>query len=247
MKKILSTAFIVGIMLTLTAGCSSSKVNYENDTVENFQKGVALYKSEKYYKAIDFFTYVVFNSPGSEIADDAQLYLGDCHYGLKEYILAVDEYKRLINRWPASPLVEDARYKTAQALYKLSPNYQLYQNYTEEAIQEYQSFIEDYPDSRFRQDAENAIRSLRLKLARKIYDAGTLYMVFREWNAAIITFEEIENKYFDTEIIDLTYLKLAQCHKNLEEKDKADYYLSLIREKNLKKAQDKLLYRTLKD
>lgn len=240
---ILSLLLIVFFNLS---SCASSKPEYKMDLQVNFDRGVELFEKEKYYKAIDFFTFVVFNSPGSEIADDAQLYLGNCHFGLKEYIVAVDEYKRLINRWPASELVETARYKSAQALYELSPHYTLYQENTEAAIIEYQSFIEDYPGSEFRDEAENTVKELKVKLAQKVYDSGMLYMVFREWDAAIITFEKMEENYFDSEIIDLAYLKMAQCYHNLENEDKKKYYLSLIQEENIKKAKDKILLNSLK-
>lgn len=243
--RIFITIFLLIFAALSMFSCASGKPDYEKDLQANFDRGVELYEKGKYYKAVDFFTFVVFNSPGSEIADDAQLYLGDCHFGLKEYIVAVDEYRRLINRWPASDLVEQARFRTAKALHELSPQYQLYQNYTEEAIDAYQRFIEFYPGSELRQEAEDGIWELRLKLARKIFDSGELYMVFREWKAALITFEEIEKYYYDTEIIDLTYLKMAQCHDYRGDAEERDKYLGMINRSNIEKSRNKILLEEL--
>jgi len=235
---------LAGLMLLLQA-CGSTKPSYENDVQTNFQQGVEFYEDEKYFKAAEFFTYVVFNSPGSEIADDAQLYLGNCHFGLKEYIIAVDEYQRLISRWPASELVEEARYKMAMSYYELSPRAELYQNYTEDAIRAFQNFVQLYPASEYRSEAEKSIAELRLKLAEKLFQSGELYMVFREWKAALITFEQLEAEYFDTEIIDRTYLKMAQCHNELQDPAKTAYYLEQVRVDRLKNAREKAVYSSL--
>jgi outer membrane protein assembly factor BamD len=226
--------------------CSAKKEVFNDSLQERFEQGVAEFKNEKYYKAVDHFTFVVFNSPGSEIADDAQLYLADCHYELKEYLVAIDEYKRLIQRWPASPLVETARYKTALAYDELSPIYQRDQSYTYLAIQSFQRFLEDYPFSDKKEEAAEKISQLRLKLAKKAYDAGKLYMVLREWKAAIISFEVIIESYWDTDLIDDSYLAIAQCYHKMDDLENSARYLKEVNPKKLSNPQDILLYRNLK-
>ncbi|HDR04565.1 MAG TPA: outer membrane protein assembly factor BamD [Candidatus Marinimicrobia bacterium] len=243
-KSLLKSTAILFLVLTL-ASCSGKKEILSDSLQERFEQGLAEYEKEKYYKAIDHFTFVVFNSPGSEIADDAQLYLADCHFNLKEYLVAIDEYQRLIRRWPASPLVESARYKIAASYNELSPTYQRDQTYTHQAIQSYQRFLEDYPYSNNSDVAMGKIKELRSKLAKKAYDSGKLYMVLHEWKAAVISFEELVDSYWDTEWIDPGYLAIAQCYAKMEDTENSARFLSQVNPKKLSNPQDILLYRNL--
>lgn len=238
---------LIAILITvlIMAGCSNKETTMEENLELNFNKGVENFEKERYYKAVDYFTYVVYNSPGSDIADDAQLYLADTHFNLKEYLTAIDEYERLINRWPASELVEQARFNIAESYDKLSPKYQLDQSYTYQAIKSYQSFIQNYPSSTLREKSETRIRDMRSKLARKSYDTGKLYMVLREWNAAIISFNEIMDEYYDTNLIDESHLAMAECYKNLNDMDLANDHIRKVNVDNLDSQKDKIIYHTI--
>ena len=204
-----------------------------------------LFEKGKYYKAVDYFTYVVYNSPGSEIADGAQFHIAECHYSLKEYIIAIDEYNRLFRRWPASSYSEEAKFKIGKSFEKLSPIYERDQNYTIQAIDAYQSFVDEYPESKYRPKAEKSIKKLRYKLAKKVFDTGKLYMVLREWNAATITFKIIIEDYYNTELLDYTYLEVATCYNKMNDKSNMIKALNEINPKKITSAKEKIRYNTL--
>ena len=54
-----------------------------------------------------------------------------------------------------------------------------------------QEYIDDYPDSPKRDEAQNAIISIRNKLSRKVYESGILYMKLEEYKAALLSFDKI--------------------------------------------------------
>lgn len=244
MKKInlLSFTLIVALLLS---GCSGSKEATEAEPkreltyIERYENGIKSFE-EKYYKGLEDFTYVVFNAPGSDIADDAQFYLASSHFEMKEYIVAIDEYQQLLRRWPKSDLYEETRFKIAECYYNQSPGYQRDTEYILKAIRAYQDFIDEYPFSEQRPAAESRIKELRTGLAKKVFEAGELYMILREWNAALITFQEVLDNYYDTELVNDTYLNMAECHSKLEDRetmivmlDKVD--ASLLSTRNLLK------------
>lgn len=243
MKKTIYILIFVVIMF----GCSNNKVTKTESFRLRYEKGVELIEKEKYFQAVDHFTFVIYNSPGSEIADDAQFYLAECHYHLKEYLIAIDEYDRLLRRWPSSSFSEEAKFKIGKTFEELSPIYERDQSNTNNAITAYQSFIDQYPESKFRKDAEKSIKKMRYKLAMKIYDAGKLYMVLREWKAAIITFQTIIEEYYDTKIIDNTYLEMSSCYNKMNDKSNMIKSLNEIDAKKILTAKDKIRYRTLMD
>jgi outer membrane protein assembly factor BamD len=244
--NIFRQTFIIILLFALfLSSCSTSGKVETGSFIERYEKGSTLYEDEKYYKAIDHFTFVVYNAPGSDVADEAQFKLASCHYHLKEYLVAIDEFRRLLLRWPASSLAEEADFMIGEAYYQLSPIYQRDQTYTYEAIRHYQNFIETYPYSKFRKTAEERIQELRLKLTRKIYDAGKLYMVLREWKSAIITFEEIVDQYYDTHLYHPTLLELAECYKKIGDTEKMKEIYRQIDLKKLPSVQDRMRYNTL--
>lgn len=224
MKKIKLISISL-LLLLLFAGCAGSKESKNNETpkertyLERFDDAVAAFESKKYYKSIEDFTFVVFNAPGSDIADDAQFYLASANFEMKEYLVAIDEYQQLLRRWPASDLYEETRFKIAECYFNQSPGYQRDQQYIDKAIAAYQDFIDEYPFSEHRPQAEKRIKELHNGLATKIYEAGNLYMVLREWNAAIITLQEIIDTYYDTPLINDAYLDIAISHSKLEQRE----------------------------
>lgn len=242
-----SKYYILILVIILLFGCSNRKSVKMDSFRVRYEKGMELVKKEKYFQAVDHFTYVVYNSPGSEIADNAQFYLAESHYFLDEYLIAIDEYIRLIRRWPASSFTDQAKYKIGKAYEKLSPIYERDQTYTVKAIDAYQSFVDEYPESKYRAKAETSIEKLRYKLAKKVFDAGKLYMVLREWKAATITFQEIINNYYDTKLLDNTYLEVASCYNKMNDKSNMIKTLNEIDPKKITSTQNKIRYNNLLD
>ena len=196
-----------------------------------FKYAMEIFNDEDYFKAANEFTVIVLRYPGSSVADSAQFFLGECHYNMDEYIIAAAEYEKLINYMSNSPLVPMAQYKMAESYYELSPRPSLDQEYTEKAIREYQAFIEENPSHELREDAERKMLEMRSKLAEKTWKSGEIYRKMRKFRAAIIYFDMVLDKYYDTEWADKamfgkieTYLDSGdntsaqlECHKLLEQ------------------------------
>lgn len=242
MKKFNLISILLSLII-LISGCAGSKEAKSDEPakektyLERFEDGVKAFEEKKYYKSVDEFTFVVFNAPGSDIADDAQFYLATAHFEMKEYLVAIDEYQQLLRRWPASDLYEETRFKIAECYFNQSPGYQRDQQYIDKAIAAYQNFIDEYPFSDQRPNAEKRIKELRTGLATKIYEAGNLYMVLREWNAAIITLQEIVDSYYDTDLLNDTYLDIATSHSKLKQREDMIVALAKVDKEKLSTAK----------
>lgn len=237
--------------LVLFSSCSSSKQTKkeaedpkEKTYIERYEDALIAFEKKKYYKSIEDFNYVVFNAPGSDIADNAQFYLASANFEMKEYLVAIQEFQSLLRRWPASDLYEEARFKIAECYFNHSPGYQRDQQSIDKAILSYQDFIDEYPFSDKRPMAEARIKELRTGLATKIYEAGNLYMVLREWNAAIVTFQEIIDLYYDTNIINDTYLDISTCQSKLNKREEMIQALTKV-DKNKLNTKQLLHYNSL--
>ncbi len=158
-----------------------------------FQKG-------KYQVAIDGLNFFTLNYSGSALVDSAQFMLAQAHFNLKEYLLAADAFAELTQRFPRSPLVPEAMFYQGYCYFKLSPRYDLDQEYTNRAIETLQTFIDLYPNYKFQtKEAEKLITLCRDKLAQKDFMTGLIYYKMKDFTPATIYFQNVIDKYYDLE------------------------------------------------
>ena len=205
-------------------GCAGKKSIRDIDYEAELEKGKLALSKKKYVRAQDHFNTVVIGASHTELGDDALFYLGEAYFYTGEKLLAIAEYDKLIRRMSFSPYVEKARYRICESYVSLSPKYFRDQTYSEKAIEKLQEFIDDYPNSEKRKDAQIDIKVLRNKLSRKAYDSGILYMKMEEYKSALIAFKQVKDLYYDTDYIELAHMKTIACHIYREEFDEAKLY-----------------------
>jgi outer membrane protein assembly factor BamD len=201
--------------LTITAtilltGCGSTEVSTIMNVEDRFAHAKALFDKRDYLEAVNEFTVITLQFQGSAFAPVAQFYLGECRFKREEYLLAAFEYSIVKRNYPASSRVADASYKTALCYYNLSPKPSLDQQFTKKAIDEFQSFLEYYPTDSNAVDAETKIRDLTTRLAKKEYDTARLYTTMEYYRSAMFYYDDVIEKYHDTEYAPLAYIGKVQ-------------------------------------
>lgn len=204
-KKIL-IGLIYFIIVIIFISCRTSDVEKILSPEERFEKGLREFTEENYLEAINEFSIITMQYPASAVADDAQFYLGECRFMREEYLLASYEYEALKRNMVASPLVPKAQYKIALCYYMLSPKSQLDQTYSLKAIDEFQVFIEYFPNDSLVADAESKIKELRERLAKKDYETAILYVNMEYFKAATFYFDKVIELYHDTKYAELAYV-----------------------------------------
>jgi len=193
--------FIISVSILLLIGCASSVDPSELTLREKFEIGMENLENEKYLQAQVDFKQVVIRGTGTELGDDAQYYLAEAYYRNEEYMESIAEYEKLTRRMGFSPFVEDARYKICEAYRIESPKYFHDQEYTEKALERFQEFLDDYPNSSYVNDVLESITLLREKMGLKLYETGILYMKMDEFESAKMTFDRVISFYYDTDVI----------------------------------------------
>lgn len=192
-------------------GCSSSKEVELLSAEDRYAQAMAKFNKEDYLDASEDFKTVTVQYPGSSLADDAQFHIGECHYLRGEYILAGSEYDLLIRTMPSSSFAAKARYMKAMSDYSLSPKSELDQKYTREAIDDFQTFIEYSPTDSLAKDAAAKISELNDKLAKKEFENGKLYFKLEYYKAAVAYFDNVMDRYHDTQYADDALLWKARA------------------------------------
>lgn len=232
------------LMIFVWNSCAGSKPQHDvKDIAGEYDKGLKYMEKKNWLKAEETFTFIVYNDPAGEYADDAQYSLAETHYFREEYLIAIDEYDRLIQRMPNSPLISQASWRKAECYYLLSPDYRLDQSLSEKALKELQNFVDIFPQSENRPQARKYIIEIREKLAHKLYGSGILYLKLREWESARLYFDEILEKYYDTTYRDGALLGKAEALVGDNDTDEAEALLAQIDTKQLDKKQQKQLVR----
>lgn len=206
-KNLLLLTFLSLFILS----CGSGKLKPNLPAEERMIYAMKKFDDGDYLDAKTEFRIIVLNFSGQNIVDKAQYYLAECHLYLKEYILAIAEYEKLIRMFPNSEFADDAQFKIGVANYKLSPKYSLDQSYTLKAIEELQKFNEEYPQSEFVAESFELMKKCREKLARKEYKNGDLYRKLTLYDSAVIYFETVLNSYYDTKYAKDAQYWLAEC------------------------------------
>ncbi len=183
--------------------CSSGGSNISTDDPEKaYFIAKSHYDKKDYLDAIDDFNLIKLKFSGSSFIDKSIYYLGMSYYKREEFILANYEFETLIKNYPSSGFVEDSRYMLAMCYYGLSPDYSLDQTYTRYAINEFQNFIEFYPNSKYTAEAEKKISELKTKLAYKTLKSADLYYTLDNYKSALVYYGNVLEEYYDTKYAD---------------------------------------------
>lgn len=156
--RILPGIFCLALPLS---SCSSSKsASTTAMTVtpaeQRYREATERIEKKDYDKAIVILESLMFSTRATELEDDVINALADSYFKTREYILAADTYRRLLQQTPDSPYARNAQYQLARSYEKLSPYHELDQEYTVKAISEFTTYLDQYPSDESGEAASDA-------------------------------------------------------------------------------------------
>jgi outer membrane protein assembly factor BamD len=211
--------------------CGSQAIRADLDADAYFEYAKGLFDKGKYYNAITEFTVVTLKFSADPIVDDAQYYLAESHFMYKEYLIAASEYQKVVEDYPESPYVEKAYYMIGLCYSNLSLRAELDQDYTAQAIRHFQNFLEYYPNSNLREKVEQEIGDLREKLSSKQLKGGNQYRAMGLYDSAVIYYDIILEKYYDTKSAELALYWKAECLYKMDRFEESLTSFSILVEK----------------
>ncbi len=161
-------------------------------------------------KAVEIFTQVVKNAPYGRYADIAQYKLGEAHKKQEFYEEAVLAFQKVIDDYPNSPLVEEAKYQIALCTYHVSRDPYYDQEFTDRAIEEYENIMDKTEDEELTKEARETLVRLREKKAKSAFQTAKFYEKTGHYKSAVIYYEEIVEKYGDTTVAGDARQKIAE-------------------------------------
>ncbi|MCW3076856.1 MAG: outer membrane protein assembly factor BamD [Bacteroidetes bacterium] len=172
---------------------------------EYFDKGHFIKSSQLYQELIPVVK-------GTDKAEEVYYYYTWSEYYLGDYILSQYHFKNFTRQFPASSHAEECYYMNAHCYFLTSSNYRLDQTSTKNAIKEFQSFVDTYPESLRIDSCNHTIDKLRSKLERKDYEITRQYFKLDDWKAAIVATKNFMKEYPSSEYNEEMFLMLIDSY-----------------------------------
>ncbi len=217
MKKRLIFPLFAVVIFLLLGGCKSEfeKIRASGDTELIYKKAFELYEQEEYLRAQTLFELIIPAYRGRPELEKIYFTYAYTYYYMYKYILANYYFKTFAATFPTSTFKEEAEFMVAYASYQLSPSYRLDQTYSGKAIEEFETFVNNYPQSERVKECNRLIDELRLKLEHKTFIEGRLYYDLRQYQAAIVVLENLLKDFPETSNAEQIRLLIAKSSYDL--------------------------------
>jgi tol-pal system protein YbgF len=121
--------------------------------VELYNQAYTDYTQMRYPLAISGFKEVIQRYPESDLADNAQYWIGECLMAQRQYKRALESFEDVLRMYPGSNKLAEASYKKAMALEALGRK--------DEAIEQLEAVIEEFPRTQVERNATQRLKALR--------------------------------------------------------------------------------------
>lgn len=182
--------FILVCFTILLSSCSQyQQVLRKDDMGKKYAFADSLYRIGKYKKGLKLMEQLVPAYRGKPQGEKLMFIYANTYYNLEDYYLAGYQFERFTQAYPQSDSVEVAAFKSAKSFYQLSPRYSLDQKDTDKGLEKLQEFINQYPNSDKRTEANTLVAELRNKLEKKQFEVAKQYLRVEDYKAAIGAFD----------------------------------------------------------
>ncbi len=171
-----------------------------------------------YYRAGLLYEDLIPVTVGSSKAEDIQYRYAYSQYKQKLYPLSAHYFKSFYDTYRGSKKAEEALYMHAYSLYESAPKYYLDQSNTTDAITAMQTFINVYPNSELKKEAEQVITILRERLEKKNLEIALLYSKLSRHKAAVVALKNFERDFPDSDELEQVRFKKVEASLSLAQK-----------------------------
>ncbi len=148
---------ILSFTFIFTSCSPFQKVYRGDDLGQKFALADSLYKMGKYKKGLKLMEQIVPAYRGKPQAERLMFIYSNTFYNMEDYYLAGYQFERFESSYPKSDSVEVAAYKSAKSYAQLSPRFSLDQKDTDKALAKLQAYIDKYPNSEYRTEANEMV------------------------------------------------------------------------------------------
>lgn len=164
-------------LAALFSGCGSALQSVRKSTDKTYQYEFAkqCFAQGKFDDAVTLLSELVTVQKGRENAQESLYMLAMAEYCNRDYEAASATFKKYFQSYPKGDFAEQASFYVGQSLFESMPDPRLDQSSTIGAINAYQNFMDYFPDSHLRDEAQKKLFILQDNLVMKEYLSAELY------------------------------------------------------------------------
>jgi outer membrane protein assembly factor BamD len=207
MKKMTLEIALLGLIALATMpSCKSDfdKIRSSGDVKMLTTRSLDYYAKGEWSKAQTLFELIMPSLKGQAQLEEISYKYGYTHFNLHNYQSANFYFKNFANTFSNSSFREDAEFQAAYSEYKQSPTFRLDQETSVKAIEGFQYFANNFPESKRVKECNKLIDELRSKMQKKAFDEGVLYYAIQEYQASITVFDNLLKEFPDIADVEQT-------------------------------------------
>ena len=194
------------------------KVLNKGTTEDQYKMATKMYEGKDFGKALRLFEKITPTYRGKPQMERIQFMVAQSNFNEKNYSISGYYFDRFAKNYPKSSKKEEAAFLSAYSYKLASPPFSLDPTDTNKALEAFQGFINEYPDSDKIEEANKHYKELRYKLQKKYFEiAKTYYRTadydLRNYKAAIQAFDNLLSDYLGSEFKEeALYYRLKAAH-----------------------------------
>ena len=163
-KKITGVLLLCAVIFSLVSCSKYQRLLKSSDFEAKYKAAVDYYNKKDYYRSLQLLEELIALYRGTAKGEDVYYYYAKSNYGISDYLTAAYHFETFTKTFPSSPRAEECAYLNAYCYYLDSPVSSLDQDNTMQAIQQFQLFVNHYPQSEKVADCNRLMDELRFKL-----------------------------------------------------------------------------------
>ncbi|MBC6988336.1 MULTISPECIES: outer membrane protein assembly factor BamD [Hymenobacter] len=227
------TFFVLFLSALLLGSCTGyQKLLKSGDVNKKYEAAIQYYDKGDFFKAGTLLEDLIPLLKGRPEAEKAQFYFANTNYRQRNYVLSAYYFKSFFETYPNSQYAEESTFLYAKSLFRDSPGFELDQTNTYTAIESIQDFLNRYPTSQFRPEAEKMSQELQRKLEVKAFESARLYYQLRYYQSAVTALGSFQQQFpssaYNEEAAFLKFSAQYDLAKESVEEKQRDRYLEAI-------------------
>ena len=207
-----SLIFLFLFSLLINLNCSTTKEPRSVPPSKLLRQAKKFFKLDDPGRAKKTIETLLEDFPDSKERIAGLMLLGDIHYKEREYEEAKFNYQKFNELYPAHKFADRAHFYKAMANYKLSDLASRDLTPVHSALEGFENFINDYPKSTYKMQAQQKIKKCLDILARNIFEIGKFYFRTGSYQSAIIRLKSFMVEYPTHSFIAETEFLLAESY-----------------------------------
>ena len=207
-----SLIFLFLFSLLINLNCSTTKEPRSVPPSKLLRQAKKFFKNDDPGRAKKTIETLLEDFPDSKERIAGLMLLGDIHYKEREYEEAKFNYQKFNELYPAHKFADRAHFYKAMANYKLSDLASRDLTPVHSALEGFENFINDYPKSTYKMQAQQKIKKCLDILARNIFEIGKFYFRTGSYQSAIIRLKSFMVEYPTHSFIAETEFLLAESY-----------------------------------